>query len=93
LPGDVAIEKMLRSMVETDIDGMKMSLGKPDLKEILFGLLGLDHHEWYEGFCRNLGQHRRQLLPALIRIWMRQAENDASARQAVEGLAKLYKNE
>lgn len=91
LPGDEPIEKTLRKMLEADVESMQLALGRPDLGEVLFGLQGHDHHEWYEGLCRNLGQSRRQLYPALLRIWLRDQGNEAASRQAIEVLAGKYR--
>lgn len=92
LPGAEPIEKILRKMVEADPNGVKQALGREDLGPILFGLKGAEHHEWYEGFCRHLGQSRKQMYPTLFRLWMRQPENEMVARQAIEQLAKLYRD-
>lgn len=92
LPGDEPIEKTLRKMLETDVSNMRVALDRPDLPEILFGLKGDNHHDWYEHLCEHLGQSRKQLFPTLLRIWLRQDGNEALARTSVEALATLYKS-
>jgi predicted ATPase len=89
LPGKKPIEIELRELVESDPSALTNAIGAGDLEAILFGLQGSNHHDWYEGLCRQLGLSKQALFPTLFQIWSRREENLAAAKATVEGLLAI----
>jgi energy-coupling factor transporter ATP-binding protein EcfA2 len=58
LPGGRPIEVVFREMIEADMSSFQNAIGIEGLDAILFGLRGSDHHDWYEGLCRQVGLPR-----------------------------------
>jgi hypothetical protein len=90
LPGDRAIELIFRDMIEADPSALKNAIGADSIEAILFGLRGSNHHDWYEGLCRQLGLTKAQLFPTLVQLWLRRDDaNMLAAQEMVERIAGL----
>jgi hypothetical protein len=68
-------------MVEATPHHLSEATGSEHVESILFALQGSNHHDWYEGLCRELGLNRLQLFPILFVIWMRLEENAEAASE------------
>jgi predicted ATPase len=90
LPGDQPIEVVFRGMIEGEPEALQKALGAENLEAILFGLRGSNHHDWYDGLCRQLGLTKAQLFPTLVQLWLRRDEkNLALAQTMVESIIAL----
>lgn len=77
--------------VETDMRSLLMSEGtyakvaqllgkrKEDVFEVLSGIAGLNHHDWWEELCKMLGVNTYVMLNALYDEWKRKNENEIQA--------------
>jgi ABC-type cobalamin/Fe3+-siderophores transport system ATPase subunit len=89
LPGDRALEIILREIVTNNPDSLSTATGSTDVGAILFGLQGAENHDWYSSLCNQLGLSASQLFPMLFGIWMQKQENNEAALATVDGLSAL----
>jgi hypothetical protein len=90
LPGKRPIEILFREMIEADPQALQGAIGAENLDAILFGLKGSNHHDWYEGLCRQLSLTKAQLFPLMVQLWLRHDEaNQAAALQMIENIIAL----
>lgn len=93
LPGEVPIEVIFRRLITLDVPAAAEALSAPRLSEVLFGLQGADHHDWYAGLSAELGMSKSQLFPILFHLWVRQPGNEALAEEALASLQAAINGE
>jgi predicted ATPase len=91
LPGDRALERIIREIVNSNPEALGVSTGSPDVPAILFGLQGTDHHDWYSGLCHQLGLTSAQLFPMLFRIWETRDGNSVAANSTLDELDRVIR--
>ena len=89
LPGDVAIEKIFRTLLEENPAEFEKVSRSRDVAVILASLQGRDHHDWQRGLCEQLGLNSAQLFSLLFRIWEERPGNKEAMDQLVADLVKL----
>jgi ABC-type cobalamin/Fe3+-siderophores transport system ATPase subunit len=89
LPGNAALEVVLRKLVINNPAALIATTGSQDVPAILFGLEGVDHHDWYAGLCQGLGLSAAQLFPMLFNIWLQEGENRDAANATLDHLTRL----
>lgn len=88
LPGEVPIEMTFRDMITSHTASVAEAISKPRLGEILFGLEGADHHDWYAGLCDGLSLTKAQLFPMLFGFWIKQSGSEAAALTCLESVRR-----
>jgi hypothetical protein len=89
LPEAQPIEAAFRELVEADPAALANAIGFHDLGPILFALQGSNHHDWYEGLCKQLGMTKQQLFPQLFQLWFRNEDNAKAAKLVVDKLGSF----
>jgi hypothetical protein len=89
LPGNAALEVVLRKLITTNSAALVAATGSQDVPAILFGLEGADHHDWYAGLCQGLGLSASQLFPMLFNIWLQDDTNRDAANATLDSLSRL----
>ncbi len=89
LPGNKAIEKIFREVIEADPGRFSAVTGCTNVAAILFGLQGDDCHDWYSGLCSQLGLSKDQLFHILFQIWHDQPHNVLSTKKSIDALMSL----
>ncbi|MGO4439999.1 ATP-dependent nuclease [Rhizobium sp. RAF56] len=81
LPGAEAIETAFMRLVQNSPRDLALAqgVGEEKIEELLAGLQGANHHDWYEEISRGLGLTKEQLFANLFVIWMRNADNEKAA--------------
>ena len=94
LPGNLPIERTFKDLVQAHPQALQAALDGRDIRDTLFALQGLDHHDWFLRLSENLGFSPGQMFMLLYRLWIHLEENRASARVSFDALrAKLTDDE
>ncbi len=89
LPGDQAPEILFRAMISADPQPLGEMTGNGQIRAILAGLEGANHHDWYERISKELGYTKSQLFALMFSIWMRLPDNATAAITTYETLEKM----
>jgi AAA domain, putative AbiEii toxin, Type IV TA system len=79
LPGEEPIEVMFQQIIEIDPAFVAARLGRSvgDLEVILAKIRGLDHHDWFEEFVKELHVSYPELMSVCFDYWKSDARNEA----------------
>jgi hypothetical protein len=75
LPGGKPIEQLYKEMLETELARVSPLLGIENLDQILFGMRGLELHEWFEHLKQNSNLSSEQLHLVLFNAWIQKPAN------------------
>lgn len=84
LPGDVAIETILRAHVTGNIQEFQEKTGFARLGDILPTMEGLDDHDWFARLAEEAGMDKYQLMKLVVRMWASVAANRDAMRVSYE---------
>jgi hypothetical protein len=80
LPGEKPLESTFQEIIEDDPGNVAARLGRSagDLNVILAKIRGLDHHDWFEEFVKELHISYSELMSVCFDCWKSDARNEAA---------------
>ena len=81
LPGDKAIETILRTMAHADPDALGAALGSNRVVEVLGSLEGVDHHDWLWRFAKAINRDPQSVLTGMFGLWLADSDNLKTAEE------------
>lgn len=93
LPGSEPLEKELRSLIENDFASVDTALGVANLRAIVDGLQGNEHHDWFSQLAVETGIGYDQLFLIMFRMWMEIAAKGAEVERSYGRLLQLLGRE
>jgi predicted ATPase len=89
LPGDLAIETILRMQTYADPAALGQALGTKRVQEVLDSLEGEDAHDWLWRFGKALGRDSESVLSAMFNLWLADEKNAEHAKERFDAFEKI----